>query len=82
MAQSIRVTKKSDQIAEEIHAMTGMSKTAIIEAALEEYYHQEKMRLLSESFKKYRSDKRAWEEELQERKELDGTLEDGIFENQ
>jgi len=39
MAQSVRITPKGDEIAEEIHSLTGKSKTAIIEAALEVYLH-------------------------------------------
>ncbi|WP_194847439.1 hypothetical protein [Candidatus Neptunochlamydia vexilliferae] len=58
-----------------------MNHAEIIESALEIYRHKERMRLLNESYGQIRSNKTAWKEELKEREELEGTLEDGFEEN-
>jgi hypothetical protein len=78
MAQTARISQKSDEIAEELHAITGKTKVAIIEIALEEYRFREKMRLFNEAYAKMRNDKTAWEDEMKERAELEGTLADGL----
>lgn len=44
----------------------------------ESYYHQERMRLFNEAYCKLKSNEKDWEQELLERKELEGTLEDGL----
>jgi len=38
----------------------------------------ERMKLLNEQYEKLRSNKKLWAEELKERKELEGTLTDGL----
>lgn len=48
------------------------------EAALDSSRHQERMRQLNESYKRYRADASDWEEELAERAILEGTLADGL----
>lgn len=78
MAQTARISEKSDEIVEELHSITGKSKVAIIEIALEQYRFYERMRLYNEAYAKLRSDPLAWEEELQERAQLEGTLTDGL----
>lgn len=78
MAQTARISQKSDEIAEELHAITGESKIAIIEAALIEYRYRERMRLFNEAYEKMHHDKSAWEDELKERSTLEGTLTDGL----
>lgn len=50
----------------------------IINEALESHRYQERMQILNEQYERLRSDKKAWKEELQERKELDGILMDGL----
>lgn len=80
MAQTARISSRSDTIINEMSMLTGMSKIEIIESALEVYRHNERMRLLNESHKQLQSDKSAWKEELSDREELEGTLEDGFKE--
>ena len=82
MAQTARISKKSDLIINELVVLTGANKIEIIESALESYRHQERMRLFNESYSQLRSNPKAWKEELEERKELEGTLEDGLEEEQ
>ena len=80
MVQTARISSKSDNIIKEIVMLTGMSKVEIIESALEVYRHNERMRFLNESYRQVRSSKSSWKEELNERQELEGTLEDGFEE--
>ena len=49
------------------------SKIEIIEADLEVYHYQERMRLFNEGYQKLKSNQKAWKQELKEREEL-GTL--------
>lgn len=78
MAQTARISSKSDNIIKEISSLTGMSKIEIIDSALEVYRHKERMRLLNDSYRRLRADKASWDEEINEREELEGTLEDGF----
>lgn len=80
MAQTSRISDKSNHIIKEMVAITGKAKIEIIEEALEIYRFHERMRLFNESYDKLKSNKKAWKKELEERKELDGTLEDGFEE--
>lgn len=78
MAQTSRISAKSDAIIHEMIAITGKAKIEIIEEALEVYRHHERMRLFNEGYLKLRSNKKAWKEELKEREVLEGTLEDSL----
>ena len=79
MAPTARISSASDQIIEELVNATGKSKIDIIEEALISYRFHERMRLLHEEYEKLRADKKAWADELKERKELEGTtLLDGL----
>lgn len=80
MALTARISPASDHIIEELVSTTGKSKVEIIEEALKSYRFHERMRLLNEEYENLRSDKKAWAEELKERKELEGTLLDGLEE--
>ena len=80
MAQTARISQKSDHIIQEMVKLTGLNRVEIIESALESYRHQERMRLLNDSFLKLRNNQPAWKEELEERNELEGTLGDGFEE--
>lgn len=78
MAQNARISHTSDEIIHEMAEITHKNKIEIIEEALILYRHHERMRLLNESFERLRARESLWEEELQERRELDGTLLDGL----
>ena len=80
MAQTARISAISDAIIHEMIVLTGKAKINIIEEALEIYRHRVRMRLFNEAYAMLRSNKRAWKKELQERRELEGTLEDGLEE--
>lgn len=78
MAQTSRISPKSNSIIHEMIHLTGKQKIEIIEKALEVYYHQERMHLFNEAYCKLKSNEKDWKQELLERKELEGTLEDGL----
>lgn len=78
MALSARISPESDAIIHELILKTGKTKIEIIQEALEAYRFSERMRLFNESYRKLREDKRAWQEELESRMELEGTSMDGL----
>ena len=78
MALTARISQNSDLIIQDLVLKTGKTKIEIINEALESYRYQERMRMLNEQYERLRSDKKAWEQELTEREELEGTLMDGL----
>lgn len=78
MAHTARISSLSDIIIEELAAKTGKSKIIIIEEALESYRFRERMREFNEAYEKLRTDTKGWSQELKEREELEGTLDDGL----
>lgn len=78
MARTTRISPSTDRIIEERVFKTGKSKIEINDKALESYRFKETMRLLNEEFERLRSNKNAWQQELKERQELEGTLIDGL----
>lgn len=77
MAQTARISSRSDSIIQEMVSLTGHSKVEVIELALETYRRNERMRLFNEGYKNLQSNTSAWEKE---REELEGTLSDGFEE--
>lgn len=80
MAETARISQRSDVIIQEMALLTGKPKIEIIEQALETYRRQERFRLFNESYTELRASNVAWKEELQEREELEGTVGDGLQE--
>ena len=80
MGQTTRINKKSDMLLKKMVSLTGMNKVEILEEALKVYLHYESMRCLNNDFERLRSNKKAWNEEVEERNILEGTLEDGLEE--
>lgn len=80
MALTARISVDTDRILRELVQFTGKSKVEIIEDALKSYRFHERMRLLNDEYERLRSNKEAWAEELGERKELEGSLLDGLEE--
>jgi hypothetical protein len=78
MAQTSRISKRSDAIIKEMTYLTGYTKVEVIEHALETYRRRERMRLMNEGYNRLKSRKTEWNEELKEREELEGTLTDGL----
>ena len=80
MAQTARISSRSDALIQEMVSLTGYTKVEVIERALEIYRRNERMRRMNEAYQTLKSDKSAWEEELKEREELEGTMDDGFEE--
>lgn len=80
MAQTARISSRSDLIIQEMVSLTGYSKVEVIEHALETYRRNERMRLMNQGYKNLQLDKSAWQEELKDREELEGTIADGFEE--
>lgn len=80
MAQTARISSRSDLIIQEMVSLTGYSKVEVIEHALETYRRNERMRLMNQGYENLQSDKFAWDEELKDREELEGTIADGFEE--
>jgi len=78
MASTARISPTSDQILEELVDQTGKTKIEILEEALKSFRFHERMRILCEEYERLQSDEKEWAEELKERKELEGTLLDGL----
>lgn len=78
MAQTARLSTRSNDIIEEITSITHSNKIEIIEKALETYRHLVRMRQLNKSYQVLRSNRTAWNQEKRERKILEGTLSDGL----
>lgn len=78
MSRTARISSGSDAILEELVAKTRKTKIEIIDAALEIYSFRERMRLLNEDYENLRSNTEAWEKELEERSQLEGTISDGL----
>lgn len=71
MAQTARISERSKMIIQEMTTLTGKTETETLEAALQLYRRQERLRLMNTSYEKLRSDPVAWQEELAERRELE-----------
>ena len=78
MALTARISPASDAIIHELANKTGKSKIVIIEEALESYRFRERMRMFNESYKTLQGDQKKWDQELEDREELEGTLKDGL----
>lgn len=80
MAQTARISSRSNAIISEISSLTGNSKVEIIEKALETYRRIERLRLMNDDYSRLKSNQSEWEEELKDRKDLEGTNYDGFEE--
>ncbi len=80
MALTARISRSTDHIIEELVRTTGKSKIVIIEEAVRAYRFHERMKILNEEYEILQSNRSAWIKELGERRELEGTLLDGLEE--
>ena len=78
MALTARISVDADCIIKELVESTGRTKVEIIEAALKSYRFHERMRLLHVEYERLHQNKKAWAEALEENKDLEGTLLDGL----
>ena len=78
MSTTVRISNNSDVIIQDLVRKTGKSKVEIIDEALESFRFHERMRILNDQYEALRLDEHAWGQELKDRKELEGTLADGL----
>ena len=57
-------------------------KTVLIDLALKKYEDQILLEEINEGYARLKANKKAWEEELEERREIEGTVGDGIEDDQ
>jgi predicted transcriptional regulator len=74
----VRVDPECRDLLRRISKETGKSAGVILREAMEDYRRKEFLRGVNEDFARLRKDKRAWKEELAERKAWDAVLLDGL----
>ncbi len=77
---TVRVTEHTHEVLRELAAATGESLQRVLEEAVERYRRERFFDDLSAAYGRLATDPAAWQEELAERAELDGTLTDGLGE--
>jgi predicted transcriptional regulator len=75
---TVRVTEHTHAVLRELAAATGEPLQTVLEAAVERYRRERFFADLHDAYARLAGDPAAWEEELDERAELDGTLADGL----
>ena len=78
MPQIVHVTEKAHRLLKELARERGLPMTRTLEEALECYRRQLFLQRSNEAFAALRADPQAWEEELRERREWEGTLADDL----
>ena len=73
-----KITEQSALILDRLHRRFHKSKTALIDQALKRYEDQIILDEINEGYARLKADKNAWKEELLEREELEGTIGDGL----
>jgi predicted transcriptional regulator len=77
---TVRVTEHTHEVLRELAAATGASLQQVLEDAVDRYRREWFFAELHAAYERLATDRAAWEEELSERTELDGTLADGLGE--
>ena len=75
---TVRIHEDTHRSLKELARQTGEAMADILARAIEEYRRQRFLQGLSEDFAALRSDAKAWEEELSERRVWDATLGDDL----
>jgi deoxyribodipyrimidine photolyase-like uncharacterized protein len=69
-----KISPKSACILERLQRRYHKPKTVLIDLALKKYEDQILLEEINEGYARLKADKKAWEEELKERQELEGTV--------
>lgn len=75
---TVRIGRHAHEILRELSARTGQPAREILRIALEEYRRKLFLEELNRGFAALKRNKRAWREELMERRVWDGALADGL----
>ena len=73
-----KISPKTALILERLQRRYHKPKTVLIDLALKKYEDQILLEEINEGYARLKADKKAWEEELKERQELEGTVGDGL----
>lgn len=73
-----KISPKTARILERLQHRYHKPKTVLIDLALKKYEDQILLEEINEGYARLKADKKAWEEELIERQELEGTVGDGL----
>ncbi len=77
----MRVSETARQSLGDLAAKMQKSMQAVLDEAVEEYRRQRILQELNEDYRALRNDPEAWKAELEERREWDVTLLDGLEED-
>jgi hypothetical protein len=77
-SRSVRVSQRTQELLLELAAATGEPLQKVLERAVETYRRELFFAELDAAYARLKADPVAWEEELAERAELEGTLADGL----
>lgn len=78
MTTTAKISGQSLLILERLQRRFHKPKTALIDQALKCYEDQLLLDEINEGYARLKADKKAWKKELNERKELEGTIGDGL----
>lgn len=73
-----KISEKAVRILERLQHRYHKPKTVLIDLALKNYEDQILLEEINKGYARLKADKKAWEEELKERQELEGTIGDGL----
>ena len=79
---TVRISARSLSLLRELSDQEQLSQQAIIDKAIEAYRRKRLLEKANEAFAALRADPIAWKEELEERKLWEGTLADGLEEDE
>ncbi len=77
-----KISPNTARILERLQRRYHKPKTVLIDLALKKYEDQILLEEINEGYARLKADKKAWEEELKERQELEGTVGDGLEDEQ
>jgi hypothetical protein len=77
---TVRVTQRTHEVLRELAAATGEPLQQVLEDAVERYRRERFFAELDAAYARLQADPAAWDQELAERANLDGTLGDGLGE--
>jgi hypothetical protein len=75
---TVRITEATHRLLQELAKQSGQTMMDIVDKALDAYRRQVFFEKLNAGYAELRADPNAWAEVERERKEMDGTLMDGL----
>jgi hypothetical protein len=78
MSLNMRVSERTRQTVRQLANKQGVSMQHVLDQAVEQYRREQLLEEANRAFAALRQDPQEWERELQERRDWDATLLDGI----